>query len=232
MRSTIFLLAIITCASCKNSSPEKSTNSINGLWVVKEVKVGEDIMTPNARWTKLHSDSTQVSGNGWKQHSIGHWQFNEVDSTLRVVSTNGTEDEDGDYEVSLNRSSMKWEREEGGMTVRKELSKSSELPMTYADRMLGLWELDSNEGDSFFLNEVGAKLFIRWDGRFVIYTSQGQINGVYNVHGHRSEIELIPYGEELDRSFWSVDLAEEEITMKLLNSDSIVTRNFHRVRTF
>ncbi|MEM9052392.1 MAG: hypothetical protein AAGC47_10105, partial [Bacteroidota bacterium] len=86
--------------------------------------------------------------------------------------------------------------------------------------------------DSFFLNEAGEKLFIRWDGRFVIYTNQGRINGVYNVHGHRSELELIPYGEELERSFWSVDFAKEEITMKLLNSDSTVTRNFHRIRTF
>ena len=189
-------------------------------------------MTPNARWTRFNSDSTQVSGNGWKQHSVGYWQFNKADSSLRVVSTNGTEDEGGDFNVSLDGDVMKWEREEGGMTVQVELNRSSELPMTYEDRMLGLWVLDSNEGDSFFLNEVGEKLFIRWDGRFVIYTSQGRINGVYNVHGHRSELELIPYGEELDRSFWSVDFAEEKITMKLLNSDSLVTRNFRRVRTF
>ncbi len=67
-----FLIVIILLyQSCANKS------NIEGLWVVKLVKVVNQGMTPNARWTRFNSDSTQQSGNGWFQHSYGTWKFNE-----------------------------------------------------------------------------------------------------------------------------------------------------------
>lgn len=81
-------------------------------------------------------------------------------------------------------------------------------------------------------NENNEYLFIRWDKRFVIGTTKGKVHGVYNVHGHKPELELIPYSTPLKRDFWRIEFAKNLITLKLLNSDSLVTRQFKRVHKF
>jgi hypothetical protein len=225
------LFAVILGVSCSQTDlPNKS--GIEGLWVIKKVVVGEDIMTPNARWQRFFSDSTQVSGNGWKQHSIGKWQFNQSDSSLRIVNTNGLRDPAGPFRVALRGDRMEWNRTEDGMKVTVNLERTDELPMTYVDHALGLWTVKEIEGTGPFLNEQAETLFIRWDGRFVIGNALGRINGVYNVHGHRPEFEFIPYGEEFKRSFWSFETRENKMEMRLLNSDSSVTRVLERIHEF
>jgi hypothetical protein len=37
--------------------------------------MGNNEMTPIARWMRFNKDSTQTSGNGWLQHSEGSWVF-------------------------------------------------------------------------------------------------------------------------------------------------------------
>ncbi|MEM8569031.1 MAG: hypothetical protein AAGF85_21405 [Bacteroidota bacterium] len=75
-------------------------------------------------------------------------------------------------------------------------------------------------------------LFLRWDKRFVIRANNRRVNGVYNVHGHKAELELIPYNNELDRDFWFVDFGDDEIILTRLNSDSLITRTFSRINAF
>ena len=54
--------------------------------------------------------------------------------------------------------------------------------------------------------------------------------GVYNVHVHRTEVELIPNGDQVKRYFWEIQIEENQITLKLLNSDTMVIRKFKRIR--
>lgn len=61
----VFLTVVLSFTSCDQPS------TIEGLWVVKSLMVGEKKMTPNARWTRFHADQTQESGNGRFQHSYG-----------------------------------------------------------------------------------------------------------------------------------------------------------------
>ncbi|MEM7108198.1 MAG: hypothetical protein AAF519_08225, partial [Bacteroidota bacterium] len=75
-------------------------------------------------------------------------------------------------------------------------------------------------------------LFLRWDRRFVIQANGARINGVYNVHGHKPELELIPYSSVLERDFWSVNFDNDKITLTRLNSDSIITRTLSRINEF
>lgn len=232
MNRVLLVAGFFVLIACQDQSSIRNDSRMNGLWMVQEVKVGNELMTPNGRWTRLGADSTQTSGNGWKQHSIGTWSFSEKDSALHIVNTNGLEDPNVDFKVWLESDTMYWERMEEGTNVRVKLKRSDLLPMTYSDQLLGLWELDSLSGENMFLNESGDQLFIRWDGRFMINTTNDRIHGVYNVHGHRSELELIPYRDGYPRSFWSVDIDKSRIEMSLLNENSEVTRSLKRVHTF
>lgn len=234
MSRIIFLLLVATSiwfSGCKDES------SIDGLWVVKLVKVGEEEMTPNARWTQFNADSTQQSGNGWFQHSYGTWRLDAVNDKLSVVNTNGITDPYEPFNVRVEDNMMYWDRLEDGQKVQVTLERSDQLPETYGDQLLGLWRLHSLEGEGKYFSGSGSSprnaiIFFRWDRRFMIRSEKGRINGVYNVHGHKPEVELIPYGADLNRDFWSFAVDKETFTMKLLNSDSVVTRTFTRIHEF
>lgn len=227
----VFLTVVLSFTSCDQPS------TIEGLWVVKSVMVGEKKMTPNARWTRFHADQTQESGNGRFQHSYGLWELNQNKNELFIISTNGLEDSNPPFMMTLGANEMIWERIEEGQHIKVHLERSTQLPETYADKILGLWLLEKATGNGpYFMesdtNENNEYLFIRWDKRFVIGTKKGKVHGVYNVHGHKPELELIPYSTPLKRDFWRIEFAENLITLKLLNSDSLVTRQFKRVHKF
>ena len=229
--SILSLTIVLSFLSCEK------TKTIEGLWVVKSVIVGDEEMTPNARWTRFNSDLTQESGNGRFQHSYGTWKLNQNSSELFIENTNGLDDINEPFLISLNQSEMIWERTEEGQNIKVILERSSQLPETYGDKILGLWELEEAIGNGRYLKESYKKeindyIFFRWDKRFVIESEKGRVNGVYNVHGHKPEVELIPYGDEVNRDFWEIQFDESQITLKLLNSDTIVKRKFRRIRKF
>jgi len=229
--SILSLIIVLSFFSCEK------TKTIEGLWVVKSVVVGDEEMTPNARWTRFNSDLTQESGNGRFQHSYGTWKLNQDSNELFIENTNGLDDINEPFEISLNQSEMIWERTEEGQNIKVILERSSQLPETYGDKILGLWELEKAIGNGSYFKESDKKeingyIFFRWDKRFVIESEKGRVNGVYNVHGHKPEVELIPYGGQVKRDFWGIQFEENQITLKLLNSDTIVTRRFRRMRKF
>lgn len=233
MRNFYFVLLFSFCffMSCEQKQ------AINGLWVVNSVKIGEEEMTPNARWMKFDADFTQQSGNGWLQHSIGTWSLNPDTNELSIENTNGLTDLNEPFLMTLGQNEMIWERTEEGQNIKVTLVRSSELPKTYGDNLFGLWKLEESigEGDFFTASKntnTFDNLFFGWDKRFVIRSEKGRINGVYNVHGHKPEVELIPYGDQFERSFWKVDINENSISIKLLNTDSLVTRTFKRIHEF
>lgn len=235
MNKILFLPAIfcafVILAAC-NIQP-----SIEGLWVVKKVKVGDKEMTPNARWMRFNKDSTQQSGNGWFQHSYGTWRMNNEKQELSVTDSNGTKDPYEPFKVKIDKDVMTWTRTEDGENVIVTLEKSKELPASYGDKIIGLWKLEEATGEGKYFSPTKNKqtsdyIFFRWDRQFVLHSGKGRINGVYNVNGHRPQVELIPYGEGMDRDFWQVDFEENVITLKLLNTDSLVSREFVRIYEF
>ncbi|WP_372653362.1 hypothetical protein [Draconibacterium sp.] len=132
---------------------------------------------------------------------------------------------------------MTWKRSEDGESVEVTLKRSDHLPATYGDELLGLWKLEDAVGDGDYFGtedaEVGkASIFFRWDGRFDIRSGKVRIHGVYNVHGHQPEVEMIPYGGSVSRDFWTIDFAGDTITLKRLNSENTVERKFSRIHEF
>lgn len=230
--TSLFLLMImVTFFSCEKKP------TIEGLWIVKSVVVGEEEMTPNARWTRFNSDQTQESGNGRFQHSYGTWELNLESNELFIENSNGLDDLNEPFVMSISHNEMIWERTEEGQNIKVILVRSSHLPETYGDKILGLWKLDKAISNGNYFEESDKKeindyIFFRWDKRFVIESEKGRINGVYNVHGHKPEVELIPYGDQVKREFWEIQFEENQITLKLLNTDKTVTRKFSRIHQF
>ncbi len=227
----ILLITTLSFFSCKNSG------TIEGLWIVESVVVGNEVMTPNARWMKFNSDFTQQSGNGWLQHSVGTWNFNKNSMELSIKNTNGLIDENEPFKIYFEEKKMIWKRMEEGQNIKVILERSSQLPQTYGDKLLGLWKLERTIGsDNYFKEsdkkEISNYIFFRWDKRFVIKSERGRVNGVYNVHGHKPEVEIIPYSDQVNRNFWKIEFEENKITLKLLNSDKIITRKFKRIYQF
>lgn len=225
---TIFVFVFLT--GCEKKP------TIEGLWTVKSVKIGDQEMTPNARWMRFNNDFTQESGNGWFQHSIGTWNLTP-ENELTVVNTNGLEDLNEPFKVTINENTMTWNRKEEGASIEILLERSEQLPETYGDKLLGLWKLEEANGNGAYFNPTDSSntknyIFFRWDKRFVANSENGRISGVYNVHGHKPEVELIPYGDQWQRDFWNIDFDQDEIVLKLLNTDSIVTRKFKRIHNF
>ena len=229
LTNSISLIMILLLFSCTK------TKSIEGLWVVESVVVGNKEMTPNARWMRFNSDLTQQSGNGWFQHSIGTWSFETKLKELSIKNTNGLIDKNEPFKVSFENNKMAWKRIEEGQNLVVNLKKTNKLPKTYGDQLLGLWKLKESNGNGIFFDESiqnNEYLFFRWDKRFLINSSKGRIRGVYNVHGHKPEIELIPYNDKIKRSFWKVDYNEDRISLNLLNSDSVIVKKFVRIQEF
>ncbi len=233
MKPSTALSLVILCTffSCKDDI------TIEGLWMVKSVQVGEEEMTPNARWTRFNADLTQESGNGRFQHSYGTWTLNEKTNQLKIDNSNGLIDSNEPFEISINDDEMIWQRQEEGQAVKVILERISQLPETYGDRILGLWQLEEATTNGRYFSESKNRelkdyVFFRWDKRFIIQSDQGRINGVYNVHGHKPEVELIPYGEPLKRDFWTIQFTDNEIILELLNSDTTVIRKFKRINRF
>ena len=132
---------------------------------------------------------------------------------------------------------MTWSRMEEGQNVKVTLHRSNELPETHGDKLLGLWSLVASQGEGPYFESsspdvANGYIFFRWDRRFTIQSQKGRVNGVYNPHGHKSEVELIPYGDHLTRDFWRVNFVEDTLTLALLNVDSIVSRIFVRSGVF
>lgn len=227
----LFLLLFGLLTGCRQEP------GIEGLWLVQSVKMGDEVMTPNARWMEFHADGTQQSGNGKLAHSYGTWSLDSHSRELTIQDQNGLHDPFGPFVISLKDGKMTWQRMEEGQEVKVTLVRTDRLPETYGDQLVGLWKLDKAVGDGKYFTESDITagnvfLFLRWDRRFVMGTPRGRINGVYNVHGHRPELELIPYGEGVNRDFWKLELDRDSFTMRKLNTDSLVTRKFSRIHEF
>ena len=175
---------------------------VTGLWQVEEVKVGDEKMTPVARWMRFNEDGTQESGNGWLKHSEGTYTYNSEKSTLKTVNTNGLADANPAFDVAFQKGLMIWNRMEDGQNVEVRLKSIETLPTSPANQLLGLWEINQSEGNT--TDQGKGTFFIRWDNMFVYTHSSGEKKyGVYKCHGHKNEIELIYYGDDCRREWWN-----------------------------
>ncbi len=205
-----------------------------GLWEIEKVEVGEENMTPVAKWTKINEDGTFQSGNGWLQNSSGTWQYDPKNNRYSSIDSLDIYDEFGGFQVSFDDQTMFWERQEEGMKVRVSLKAVDELPMSPADFLEGMWKLtDISDHGNSILDDFDAahrhKLFIRWDRIYMDFSPEGKkLTGYWHIHGHRSEITLLPHQDGGIAESWMVEVNDSELIM---NGNSDSNRNIQRVYT-
>ena len=144
---------------------------VDGLWAVKSVMVGAEDKTPVARWFRLEH-GTQVSGNGWQQHSIGTYTWNKKTSELSFETVNEPRDEFGAFKLVRKGNTMTWTRKEEGVVVKVELELATTLPQSTADQIKGLWDLvAATRSGADVLKQADPEgnqfIFIRWDRMYV-----------------------------------------------------------------
>ncbi len=177
---------------------------IEGLWLVTDVSMGDQSMTPVAKWTRINADGTYTSGNGWLQNAVGAWTFE--DEVFTPVQTDGIEDPFGGFTTQVEQDKMTWKREEEGATVTVQWKRIKELPQAPADQVIGLWELTRSEGK---LEESGPlqdlkTLFVRWDHIYIMQVGESRETGYWFMNAHRPDLSLIAHNEQEGTTYWRV----------------------------
>ncbi len=236
MLNRLFITATLTVILLSCKSP-KTPETLTGLWQVMKVEVGSEIMTPQERWTYLHEDSSQNSGNGWRQHSEGTWSIPGT-GLIALKNSNGINDPYAPFHYTLTGDSMYWSRLEEGDSVHVYWKRIDRIPRSASDQLLGLWDLKSaslgNDDQTSAYDPEGKRhLFIRWDNRFRDAISRdSSVHGYYQTHGHRPQITFIQDGGKMNSYRFAVndDLLElREVSEK---TDPALTLKFQRIHEF
>jgi len=217
----LILIVGLMVASCNTN------HKLIGLWQIEKVKVGDQEMTPVARWTRLNEDHSQESGNGWYQHSIGNWEYDSERNKMSLINTNSVKDEFGEFTVTnTKKDKMQWSRKEEGEKVEVTLKRIKKLPQAPANKMLGVWKLKTNNkslADSY--------LFFRWDHILVAGQKGSKKNyGMYKTHGHKQKLQIIYYEEPLRREDWQYRINENDLlTLTRKDEEKEVILEYERI---
>jgi hypothetical protein len=214
--------------------PTQKENTIKGLWLVEKVQKGTKEMTPIAKWSRFNEDHTHSSGNGWLQHSVGDWKLQE--DKLYLQNKNGITDPFEAFQVSVQGNEMTWKRKEQEDTVQVFLRRIEKLPSSNSDKLLGLWKLvDFLEEGKSTISKINspekAMIHFRWDHVYVQYNMpRGKRYGVYKVHGHKPEIQMINYGKDTSFDFWKIKITKDTLTMT--STDGTTEMKYQRAYQF
>lgn len=235
-RLNYFLVLILIQSSIYTYSQKES---LIGLWEIQKVEVGEDNMTPVAKWTKINTDGTYQSGNGWLQNSQGQWNYDHKNKMYSATDPLYIFDEFGGFIVSFDQDKMFWEREEEGMQVKVTLEAIQELPMAPADYFKGMWKLIdiTDKGESVlntFDKEHKHKLFVRWDRIYINFSPEGnKLTGYWHINGHKPNITLLPHQEGEKAESWTIEVNKKDLIMRgISDTNRTIERKYVRSNTF
>ena len=238
MRPLLKFIFILLFFQIHNYSSAQSTNHI-GLWIVESVAVGDQNMTPVSKWTRINSDGTFQSGNGWLQHSSGTWALDEMSNVFMTSDPLGMKDEYGGFTVTLSENEMYWTRVEDGMDVKVTLVRIQQLPPSPADFLKGIWDLeDITQNQHSFIDDFDAmdkhRLFIRWDRIYSDFSPEGsKTSGYWHIHGHKPEITFLPHQEGAIPESWRIEVNESELIMTgISDHNRAIQRRYLRRNSF
>jgi hypothetical protein len=233
IKPVLFFMAFLFLANLVNAQP------VTGFWEITKVMVGEEIMTPVARWTRINADHTFQSGNGWLQNSIGTWTYDERQSQYSAEDNYGIRDEYGPFNVRFDGDTMFWERIEEEMQVKVTLEKITSKPMSTADRLHGLWDLThiveaGRDITAMFDPDGLYYVFIRWDRIYVERNADGeQSTGYWHIHGHRPEVTFLSHRENEKPKGWTVEVSDTQLSMTgVSETNKDLELQFQRIHEF
>ena len=101
---------------------------------------------------------------------------------------------------------------------------------------MGLWKLtkvfeDGNDITVVANPDGKSMLHLRWGNIYVQHNMpKGKQYGIYKIHDHRNEIQLVNYGESSQFSFWNFSIDNQKL--KLISRDQKSEMEFERIHQF
>lgn len=228
MKTLLTVLAIFVIQNSINAQ-------ITGLWEVVNVQVGNEKMTPVAKWTYIHEDGSYTSGNGWLQNSDGNWNYDEETSKIEMTPKTGFDDPDGPFNImNMNEDSMIWTREEGGEEVIVSYNRISQLPKSLPDLAIGIWDIETAEKDGLdVMSEIDPTgnrfVFLRFDHLVFDVVNENRTSGMWRIDAHRPVIDILYYDTSKSSDYWQITFDGED-TMQWTKDDLII--KFSRLTSF
>ncbi len=176
---------------------------IPGLWQVDQVMIGDELMTPTAKWFEFQNNGKQIAGNGWVQNGLGTWTYNATTHEFMTYDQKGRADEFGAFQLSFEGDKMIWQRTEEGMPVKVTLSPAEEKPLAPWDKIVGNWtfyKLESvDEDENLSTPSLTAfTYYFGWDRVYRKYDATGKrvAMGIWHIEAHSPWLWTIPYGDD------------------------------------
>ncbi|MEQ8471069.1 MAG: hypothetical protein RIC35_07785 [Marinoscillum sp.] len=188
-----------------------------GLWTVDEVLVGDQVLTPVAKWFRICMDSTVQSGNGWTQNNLANWTFDSKKNVFTPINKLTPPDPFGGFKVFYRQGQMIWKRMEEGDSVAVTLSRINELPMAPADSIQGFWKMESqniNTSDSLY-SELPLSMHIRPDRLYNLTKPDGSRHfGFWHMDAHAPKFFMISYDKTIKDQVFNVSFQISKLIMK------------------
>ncbi len=208
---------------------------IYGLWETTSVRVGDEMMTPIAKWSNFLEDGKYTSGNGWLQNSDGSWEYDEVAKKLNIIVSTGFDNTFGPFDVEFNsEDEMIWTREENGELVTVTQRRIYDIPKNQATNAVGLWMVT----EAIFGNQVKTEefkesefqaVFVRWDNLLQEITVEGRRSGMWRIDAHRPVIDILYYDGSKPLQYWDLNFKNED-SMTWKRGGMIIS--FERLNSF
>lgn len=210
------------------------TPDIIGLWKVDQVTVGDQNLTPTAKWFLFENNGNMTSGNGWVQNSLGNWTYYEAQLTLLQTTPQQT-DEFGAFQVAFEGKNMIWQRMEEGEKVIVTLSSTNEKPLAPWDEIVGVWELQgmetlNNKTSSGAIADVEPQsYFFRWDRRFVEMNAAGERTdtGIWHIEAHSPTLTMF-FDSNTSKQVWAIEIMGNQMILKGTEGDITTTLSFEK----
>ncbi|MBO3699193.1 hypothetical protein [Roseivirga sp. E12] len=205
-------------ANQKTGNNSLEPSPMVGLWEVTEVTVGDETLTPTAKWFKFLPDGTLSSGNGWLQNFSGSYNYDQ-DTKELLQANQGKADEYGAFKVSLNNNGMTWQRVEDGQAVQVTLKRATKKPLAPWDKIVGRWSIEKAEGldpetgvvKSEYSMRPGA-YFFRWDREYRKFDENNQRTemGIWHIHSHSPTLSIMAEGGKQDVK-WEISFKDDQM---------------------
>jgi len=222
-------------ANAKSGNLSFEEAPIIGLWEVIKVTVGNEELTPTAKWIEFSGNGKMISGNGGITHIRGSWTFDVNTQMLNQIS-NGQKDPYGGFQVHYTETNMTWTRLEDGIPVTVELVSISEKPMAPWDLIPGSWQIKEqsieSKGDLTSAEPPLSfnAIYIGWDGRYHKFDQSGKRieTGIWHIESHSPWLWTISDADNT-KTGWSIEFRDNTMTWVQENEEVTLSISFEKV---